>query len=153
MSNGRNPAAAVAGHVLHRAEREDGPEPVRALGDQQDQRAAGAVAAEVDAVRIDVGCLARKSAAASTSSTSPKNPSFTPGLSFPPRSDGNIMTMPGLAVGAGGLVVVRPAAADQTSPMELQSPPVIQMMAGCFLPSFGSGREVGGQLARPARRT
>jgi hypothetical protein len=30
-------------------------------------------------------------------------------------------------------------AGPQTSPMELQSPPVIQTMAGCFLPSLGSG--------------
>ena len=41
-------------------------------------------------------CFARKSAAAITSSTSPRKPSFTPGLSFPPRSDGNIITMPAL---------------------------------------------------------
>ena len=27
----------------------------------------------------------------------------------------------------------------QTSPIVLQSPPVIQMIAGCFMPSRGSG--------------
>jgi hypothetical protein len=30
-------------------------------------------------------------------------------------------------------------AEDHTSPLVLQSPPAIQMMAECFLPSLGSG--------------
>jgi hypothetical protein len=92
----RKGLGAVAGDVLDRPKGEDGAEAIGRLRGQKGECAAGAVAAQVDASGIDELCLARKSAAASTSSTSPKKPSWKPGLSLPPRKDGYIMTMPAL---------------------------------------------------------
>src|SRR5262245_7932823 len=91
-------------------------------------------------------CLARKSAAASTSSTSPKNPSRVPGLSFPPRRDGNIITNPDLRNALADWSLLAGPSLQQPSSMLLQSPPVIQMTAGCFLPSLGSGERYAASL-------
>src|SRR4029079_15468432 len=50
-------SVAVLPWICGRAEREHAAKPIRALGDEQRQRATGTVAREVHALRIDVGAL------------------------------------------------------------------------------------------------
>ena len=64
---------------------------------------------------------------------------MAPGLSFPPRSAGNIITRPALRYAEADWSPSPPASRQHPSSIELQSPPVIQTIAGCFFPSFGSG--------------
>jgi hypothetical protein len=59
-------------------------------------------------------------------------------LSFPPRRDGNIITNPALRY-ALAVCSLPSGPSCQTASIELQSPPVIQMIAGCRAPSLGSG--------------
>jgi hypothetical protein len=77
--------------------------------------------------------------AASTSSTSPRKYSWSPGFSLQPRSDGNISTMPAWRKARAVCSFSESVSPHSQSPIDQLKPPWIQTMAGRFLPSLTTG--------------
>src|SRR5665213_60689 len=95
-------------------------------------------------------CFERKSAAAITSSTSPKKLSLKPGLSFPPRSDGYMVTIPNLRKASAVWSLSGEAALEKTIVDRVTVSASNPDDGGVFQAIVRNCRQVGSQFA--ARR-
>ena len=125
-------------NVGHRSEGENGAETVGAFGHKKDKRAAGAMTTQVDTVGIDELLLAKK-LGRSQHVIHLAQETLLGSRVVAAAKDGNIMTIPALRKALADWSSAGDPSFQHPLSMELQSPPVIQIMAGCFLSSLGSG--------------
>ena len=119
----------------------------RAFGDQEHERAAGAVPAQVDSLGIDRRLTGQEVSRGQDVVHLAEESFLGSRVLIAAAQRRKHHDDPGLAEARSRSGRCSARLRLQTSPIELQSPPVIQMIAGCFLPSSGAWLEVGRQLA------